>query len=142
MSEMTERERIVYEALNAAAEACLPAPRNDDLMEMVGCSSDSTPPHTIRRLEEKGLIEVARFQRSRQVCIVATGKCTAMPLSSAPHWRDRPKDVPTPSISAVRARQPDIAAQIMTWAASRSMPICDVLADLVYVGWQVEKERG
>lgn len=142
MIELTERERIIFDALNAAAEAALPAPRNDDLMGMVGCSSDSTPPHTIRRLEEKGLIAVARYQRTRQICIIATGKCTAMPMSTAPHWRDRPRDVPTPAVAAVRSRQPDLAAQIMTWAASRSIPICDALADLVFVGWQVEKERG
>lgn len=142
MSEMTERERIVYEALNAAAEACLPAPKHDELNDLIGCTSTSTSPTIVGRLVEKGLIEREVYQRTRRICIVATGKCTAMPLSIAPHWRDRPKDVPTPSISAVRARQPDIAAQIMTWAASRSMPICDALADLVYVGWQVEKERG
>lgn len=142
MIELTRNERIVYEALVRAADATEPAPKNDELMGMLGCSSDSTPPHTVRKLEEKGLIEVERFQRTRQVCIVATGKCTAMPMSTAPHWRDRPREVPAPSIAAVRERAPDIAAQILTQAAKMGKPAVEYLADLVFVGWKVEQERG
>src|SRR3546814_8934868 len=81
-------------------------------MGLIGASSDSTPPTIVRRLEEKGLIKVDRFQRSRRVYIVATDKWTPMPLNTAPHWRNRPQQVPSPSLQAVRERRPDIAAQI------------------------------
>lgn len=142
MTELTERERIVFEALNAAAEASLPAPKHDELNDLIGCTSTSTSPTIVGRLVDKGLIEREVFQRTRRICIVATGKCTAMPMSSAPHWRDRPKDVPTPSIAAVRERRPDIAAQIFTQAAKMGKPAVEYLADLVYVGWMVEMDRG
>ena len=142
MTELTQNERIVYDALVKAAEVSAPAPKNEELMALMACSSDSTPPHTVSSLEKKGLIEVQRFQRTRQICIVATGKCTAMPISTAPHWRDRPRDVPTPSLAAVRERRPDIAAQILTQAAKLGKPAVEYLADLVFVGWKVEQERG
>src|SRR3546814_19759806 len=91
---------------------------------------------------EKGLIKVDRFQRSRRVYIVATDKWTPMPLNTAPHWRNRPQQVPSPSLQAVRERRPDIAAQLITRASQLGKPAVEFLADLVFVGWEVEKERG
>src|SRR3546814_7664867 len=90
---MSQSERVIYQALVNAAEAMRPCPKNDDLMGLIGASSDSTPPTIVRRLEEKGLIKVDRFQRSRRVYIVATDKWTPMPLNTAPHWRNRPQQV-------------------------------------------------
>lgn len=142
MIELTESERVIYEALVKAAEAGLPAPDHLELNCKIGRSSTSTSPRIVGRLVKKGLIEREIFQRSRRICIVATGKCTAMPMSTAPHWRDRPRDVPTPAVAAVRERRPDIAAQIFTQAAKMGKPAVEYLADLVFVGWQVEKERG
>ncbi|MEW6626570.1 MAG: hypothetical protein AB1431_07260 [Pseudomonadota bacterium] len=142
MIELTRNERIVYEALVRAADASEPCPSNDILLSLIDSEHDSEPPRLLGRLVAKGAIEREIFQRSRRVCIVATGKCTAMPMSTAPHWRDRPKEVPAPSIAAVRERAPDIAAQILTQAAKMGKPAVEYLADLVFVGWKVEQERG
>lgn len=35
-----------------------------------------------------------------------------------------------------------MAAEIMSWANHRGVSLSDALADLVFVGWEVEKERG
>lgn len=74
--EMTEAETIAYDALMNAAEHGLPCPLNLDLEDMLGFSSTSMGPKLIRRLEQRGLIIVRRFQRFREVQIVATGKWT------------------------------------------------------------------
>lgn len=140
--ELTENETKVFRALWSAAEREEPCPTVDDLRDLLDFSSCSGTVQIVQRLEEKGLIEVQRFQRTRQVCIVATGKCTARPINTAPHWRDRPKETPSPSIAIVRERKPNLAGEIMAWAGSRNVAYADALADLVFVGWEVEKARG
>lgn len=75
-TEMTPSETIIYNELCRAAEAGEPCPLNLDLEMMIGCSSASGPPTIVKRLEERGLIVVVRYQRFRQVKICATGKWT------------------------------------------------------------------
>lgn len=142
MTELTENERIIYDALVMAANASAPCPGNDALNEMIGSGNDSEAPRLLGRLEVKGYIEREVFQRSRRVGIKATGKWTALPLNTAPHWRNRPKDVPAPAPAVVKTRRPDIAAEIFTEAAKLGKPAVEYLADLVFVGWEVEKARG
>lgn len=139
--EVTQTETLLLAILRAAADRLEPAPKTDDLADAIGVSNGGTISDMLRRLHDMGEIEVLSFQRGRQICF-PDGKCTARPLRAAPHWRDRPRDVPSVSIATVRQRRPDIAGEIMTWAAKRGVPICDAIADLTYVGWQVEKERG
>jgi hypothetical protein len=43
----------------------------------IGCNSTSVPPSLVAKLERKGLITVKRYQRFREVTIIATGKTTA-----------------------------------------------------------------
>ena len=140
--ELSQSEQIVYEALVSAAERMEPCPKHDELNAMIGCSSTSASPTIVKRLEEKGLIEVERFQRTRQVCIVATGKCTSRPLNTVPHWRNRPPETLRPAPHTIAERKPNMAAEIMSWANHRGVSLSDALADLVFVGWEVEKERG
>lgn len=136
------KDRKIYGAIVSAAEAGLPAPMADDLVEVSGYSAVSSTVDAVRRLEQRGLIEVRRYQRSRQIMIVESGLWTARPLNTAPHWRERPRDIPTPSPVAVKARAPDVSADILKWASSRGVSLSEALADLVYVGWKVEMERG
>lgn len=75
-SEMSPNETVIYDALCRAAEAGEPCPLNLDLEMMIGCSSSSGAPTVVKRLEERGLIKVIRFQRFRRVQICATGKWT------------------------------------------------------------------
>lgn len=136
------KDRLIYGELNRAAVAGQPCPTADDLVEVSGYSSVSSTVEAIQRLERRGVIEVRRFQRSRQIMIVETGQWTARPLNQAPHWRDRPREVPSPSPVIVKARDVDVSVEIMKWAAGRGVSFSEALADLVYVGWKVEMERG
>lgn len=142
MAALSQSEQIVYEALFQAAEQCEPCPKNEDLAEMTGFNSLGGIADLVGRLEKKGLIEAERFQRTRQVRIVATDKWTARPINTAPHWRNRPKEMPTPAQHTIRQREPSIAQQIEKWATERRVSLSDALADLVFVGWEVEKNRG
>lgn len=136
------KDRLIYGALDKAAKAGRPAPTCDDLLEVSGYSAVSSTVGAVQRLEQRGLIEVRRYQRSRQIMIVESGQWTARPLNQAPHWRDRPRDVPAPSIAIIKTREPDASAEIMKWAAGRGISMGEALADLVFVGWKVEMERG
>lgn len=70
-------EQMIYDELCRAAEAGLACPDYLDLNEIAGLESSSSSPTLVRRLEDKGLIKVTRFQRFRIVEITATGKQTA-----------------------------------------------------------------
>jgi DNA-binding MarR family transcriptional regulator len=129
-------ERLVLRALIRAANAGQPCPKADDLQELLGCYSNSTPTEVIRRLEKRGLIKVERYQRGRRVTIVSTGKMTRACVNTAPHWRDRPRDVPTPSAVSLQQRRPDTAAQIFAEARKLGKAPQEFLADLVWVGWR------
>lgn len=140
---MSPREAAVYRMLAEAAAHGRECPSNDDLCAVLACPSSSTPADAITRLERKGLIRVQRYQRARRVQIVVSGDWTAEPGNTAPHWRDRPKgkDMPTPAAHHVQRREPDISAQIAVWASRRGVKLVDALADLVFVGWEVERNR-
>lgn len=75
--DLGEAERIAYRMINHAAETGLPCPVNIDLEVAAGFNSSSMGPKLVRKLENRGLIRVSRFQRFRMVEIVATGKKTA-----------------------------------------------------------------
>lgn len=141
-AQLSHNEIAIYRELVQAAREGRPCPNADQLNEVIDCSSASTSTTIMSRLERYGLIRVDRYQRSRQVHIVATGESTAEPASKVPHWRDRPREVPTPAISVLKQRGPDVMAQIAAWASRRGVPVVDALADLVWVGWEVEQGRG
>lgn len=142
MHKLSQSEQIVYDALCRAADEMDFCPKNEDLAELAGFNSLGGMADLVSRLEEKGFIEVRRFQRSRQVRIVATDKWTVRPINMAPHWRNRPPETLRPAPDVVTQRKPNMAAEIMSWANKRGVSLSDALADLVFVGWEVEKERG
>jgi hypothetical protein len=76
LPEMSREEMIAYDAICNAADTNQPCPLNMDIEDMLGFNSTSMGPKMISRLEQKGLIVVRRFQRFREVQIVATGKWT------------------------------------------------------------------
>ena len=88
--EMTPNETIIYNELCRAAAAGEPCPLNLDLEMMIGCSSSSGAPTVVKRLEQRGLIEVVRWQRFRRVRICATGQWTM----KAPNQQTTSKHVP------------------------------------------------
>lgn len=74
--EMSPNETIIYNALVDAAATKMGCPTNLDLEMLIGCDSASTAPGIVKRLEQRGLIEVIRWQRFRIVKICATGDWT------------------------------------------------------------------
>lgn len=76
-NDLPPAERIAYALINHAAEFGEPCPVNIDLEVATGFNSSSMGPKLVRKLENRGLIRVSRFQRFRLVEIVATGKQTA-----------------------------------------------------------------
>ncbi len=140
---MLPNEKIVHDAIRSAAELGDFAPSKVDLGILIGVDGEGgTISEMVWRIEQMGCFEVKRGQRGWQF-FFADGKATARPLGKFdPHHTRRPRDVPTPSLSVVRARRPDAVAQILVWASGRNIPIVDALADLVWLGWQVEQERG
>lgn len=87
------KDQRIYAAMCAAAEAGARAPTADQLCELLdedgsGGPSISGTVLMLRRLEQRGLIRIRRFQRYREVQIVATGKWTAAAPCRTPHWRD------------------------------------------------------
>ncbi|MAO03586.1 MAG: hypothetical protein CL804_03525 [Citromicrobium sp.] len=94
--DLTYAERMTYQAICAAADAGLPCPLNLDIEDLTGFSSASMGSSLVRRLEQKGLIRVERYQRFRRVQVCATGKWTARPEGQ----RSRRKHVPRGAGSA------------------------------------------
>jgi hypothetical protein len=68
---------VIYDIILHAANEGRVCPNYLDLNEVAGFESSSTSPSIVKRLERKGLITVKRYQRFREVTIIATGKTTA-----------------------------------------------------------------
>ena len=89
-----QKEVALYAELTRCAELGLACPTADACAAIIGeddGGSISTTVLVMHRLEKQGLIHVERYQRSRVVTIIASGKRTAEPANKAPHWRDRRK---------------------------------------------------
>jgi len=131
-------EREVYAAIVDAAGAAARGATADVLVERCGCSSVSTTVNLVQRLEQKGLIRVERYQRTRRMTIVSTGKSTAPVGNRTPHWRTapRPRSVPTVALSYVLDRKPDLARDIMKAARAEGIDVQAFIAELVWAGWQ------
>lgn len=86
---MTPIERQVFEICETAADAGKILPSNDDIAARIGSQSSggSTVAGVLKRLTDKGYITHDVYQRGRQVTIVATGRQTAPPACTTPHWR-------------------------------------------------------
>ena len=127
-------EAQVYDICREAADRDLPAPSTEVIMQRVGAMGMATVPGIMRRLEGKGFIRRLIYQRGRTITITATGKSTAPPNNTAPHWRQRTEHMPTPTIQVVRERVQSTAMQIEADARSLGKPLAVHLADLVYIG--------
>ena len=77
VNQLTKFEWVVLQMIERAADRGQPAPSNLDIEMEIGCNSSSIAPAIVKRLEEKGIIAVKRYQRAREITIIATGKQTA-----------------------------------------------------------------
>ncbi len=80
---------LAYGATWLAAERGIAAPCDDELLELTGYSSHSSPNKIFRQLQRRGLVVARGFQRGRQVEVIAIGKSTAPPQCQVSHWRHR-----------------------------------------------------
>ena len=135
---LPEMERVALALIAEAAEAGRQAPTADDIQERTGCNSISTTVNLVRRLELRGLIEVERFQRTRRITVVSTGKRTAAVSNETPHWRKgpRPRSVPAVPISYVQQRKPELAREMIVAARREGLSVQDFLGELVWAGWK------
>lgn len=141
----SETAELVMEVIRKAAGEGIQMPSNDDIAAELGLQGSSTVPGIVNRLEARGLIKVDRYQRSRRVTIVATGESTAMPKNTSPHWRQRPCNLPTPSLPAIRRKNQDITQRIMVAARREQRDFVQFLADMVWLGfeqYEAEKAEG
>ena len=129
-----EAERIVLAEITRCVELRIEMTGNEDLAQLLGDAALSTPPAILNRLERRGVIRVKRYQRSRQIIDLATGMATAEPSNTAPHWRDRPRNIPSVSIHKVAQKKPDVAMWIQSEARRLGKLPSDFIADLVYIG--------
>jgi hypothetical protein len=134
---LTSVEKVAY-------EHCRDKARNGEavthlsVMDAIGSQNTTggTSAGVLQRLEAKGYIERRTYQRGVQVCIVATGECTAQPPCLTPHWRmitDRP---PVPAIHQVRQRDMTLAQWIEAEARRTNRDHLDFLQELVRRGAQ------
>jgi hypothetical protein len=68
--------------------------------------------------------------------VVATGRCTAQPPSSIPHWRTIADRVPTPAIHQIRQRDMPLAQWIETETRRTNRDYLDFLQELLRRGAQ------
>jgi len=138
IEELPEMERETLALITEATEAGRSAPTADDIQERTGCNSISTTVHLVRRLERRGLILVERFQRTRRITVLSTGKRTAAVSNQTPHWRSssRPRAAPSVPISYVQARKPDLAREMIVAARREGLSVQDFLGALVWAGWR------
>ena len=107
----------IYQAIKRAAENGLPCPTNDRLAELAGSVSPSFAVERIKTLAKRNLITVERFQSSRIITIVETGKSTAGERGT-PHWRDKKAKAQKP-----KKEPPKPRALKRNAAEPRSVPI-------------------
>lgn len=129
-------EDRLYAILVDAANRGAPCPLTDDLVEMLGCESNSTPSECMVRLEAAGKVSVRRYRQHRVVTIVATGRFTAEPANPRPHWRDRPMGLAAGALKLIDAAQPGAAATIRALSAHRGVGVPDIVAEVMKAGLQ------
>lgn len=125
-------EMMVYRALWKAAQNGEDCPTCDDLVDLIGCSAISVTVEIIHKLEAAGKIQVRRYQRSRQVFVVALGKWTREPANKALPWRRRQ----AVTLSDLRSDYPDETMELQLQADKRGIPLPDYLRELIWAGWR------
>lgn len=138
MNQLSLWEQIALAAIVEAADSGSPAPTCDELVERCGCNAVSTTADLVKRLERRGLIRVERYQRSRRIYVLATGKATAEVMNKRPHWRTMPRPASLPSVAStyIQQRKPDLARDIIVAARHEGMNVQEMILELIWIGWQ------
>ena len=88
---LTVVQASLYGAVALAALRGIPAPRDTEILTIVGLNSYSSPNRLVRALSRHGLIEPLGMplQRGRWLRDTQTGATTAPPACRKAHWRGR-----------------------------------------------------
>lgn len=86
--ELSAGEAAVVARIRQAARDGAPAPTTDELAELLGCDSLSTPVAVLRRLQLRGFFVFDSYNRSRRFWL-ADGRSTAPVACTSPPWRWR-----------------------------------------------------
>jgi DNA-binding MarR family transcriptional regulator len=134
---LTTIEKFALEHCENQARAGQPVTQAS-ITDAIGSSNvaGSTAAGVLNRLDAKGYIERRAFQRGVQVCIVATGQCTAPPPCTVPHWRTISDNAPVPAIQHLRSRDMSLAQWIETTARSLGRDYLDFAMELLKRGAQ------
>jgi hypothetical protein len=134
---LTAVERVALDHCSSKARNSEPVTQMS-LADAIGSQNTTggTSAGVLARLESKGYITRQVYQRGVQVCIVATGECTAPPSCLTPHWRSITDRVPVPAIHQVRQRDMNTALWIETEARAKGRDMADFLMELVRRGVQ------
>lgn len=97
-SPLTAAETAVVERIREACRSGRPAPTTDEIAELLGCESLSTPVAALRRLQLRGFFRFESYQHGRRFWIAdgrstAPVRCTQLPW----RWRSRAGDDPAKS---------------------------------------------
>jgi hypothetical protein len=135
--QLTAVQRRALEHCSEMARLGLPVTQMS-ISEAIGSQNacGSTATGVLNGLEEKGYITRQAYQRGVQVCIVATGQCTASPPCTVPHWRTITDRVPVPAIHQIRQRDMPAAQWIEAEARRIGRDHLDFLMELVRRGLQ------
>jgi hypothetical protein len=87
-SALAPGELAVVERIRQAARTGAAAPTTDELAELIGCESLSTPVAVLRRLQLRGYFVFESFQKGRRFWI-PDGRSTAPVACQSPPWRWR-----------------------------------------------------
>lgn len=131
-------EAKVMSALIEAADSGLAAPTNIALQDLLGCGSMSTPVSIVQSLEKRGLIRVDRYQRTRRITIIESGKATSV-ANTAPHWRARPKSLPVLPEREIIRRNSDFSDKILSAAKQERIELPEFMLRLMWAGWLVRE---
>ena len=84
-------EMAVVERIREAARTAAPAPTTDEIAELLGCESLSTPVAVLRRLQLRGFFVFESYQKGRRFWL-PDGRSTAPASCSSPPWRWRDQE--------------------------------------------------
>jgi hypothetical protein len=122
-------EYQIYWSHVRSADAGLAALSKADMVAILDCS-DSMITEVEARMAGKGWIFVESFQKGRRITIMATGKSTAAPKCTSPHWRTHKTD----PFTLLRMRHPDQAQQVLVVARREGSSPAALMAELIREG--------
>lgn len=146
LPELTVIERIAMECIRQIIAEGRQA-RREEICAAIGSQNyeGGTVAGILKRLEKKGYITRSFHQRGMQLCDTMTGKCSAPPNNTAPHWRlivNRSRDsTPTTPRHTINNTMPTLMAYIDRMMREENMTLQTAQITLMARGMQHREEE-